>query len=219
MSKVVISICALTSLVRLEWCLEFWAQYKPFGRDFHISAIANVKPVAAARNLALYEAKKKEAAYCLFYDDDIIPKRRDSIALLVSAMDQIPEVTLIGSVCAIRAPVPEPIVIKSPGEGPWFGWQDGDLHQVYHSGTGFLLIRMKDLEDIDVPKVLVEGEEVSEFFQQYERPGDFLGTDDYYFAKIIRDNGKKWLVHGSVICDQIDRDGTRYNIENSIIAK
>lgn len=216
-NKTVITVCALTSLVRLEWSLEFWAQYKPFGRDFHISAIANIRPVSAARNLALYEAKKKEAAYCLFYDDDIIPQRRDAIASLVSAMDQLSEATLIGSVCPIRAAVPEPIVIKTQGEGPWFGWQDGNIHQVYHSGTGFLLIRMKDLEDIDVPMVIVEGTEVKEYFQQYEKPGDFLGTDDYYLAKVMKENNKRWLVHGGIICDQIDRDGTRYEIVNSIL--
>jgi len=215
----VISICALTSLVRLEWSLEFFAQYKPFGRRFHVSAISNVQPVSAARNLALHQAKEKGANYCLFYDDDIMPQRRDSIAHLVSAMDQLPEATLIGSVCAIRATVPEPIVIKRPGEGPWFGWQDGDLHQVYHSGTGFLLIRMEHLEDIDVPTVMVEGKEVKRFFQQYEKPGDYLGTDDYSLAMLMRNNNKKWLVHGSIICDQIDKDGTRYQVINSIIAK
>jgi len=219
MNKVVIAICALTSIVRLEWCLEFWAQYKPFGRDFHITAIANVVPVAAARNLALQEAKEKGGKYCLFYDDDIIPHRRDAIAVLVSALDQLPEATLIGSVCPIRATVPEPIIIKTEGEGPWFGWQDGDIHQVYHSGTGFLLIRMDDLEDIDVPTVVVEGKEVRQFFQQYEHPGDFLGTDDYFLAKVMKEHNKKWLVHGSVMCDQIDRDGTRYEIANSIIRR
>jgi len=216
---IVIAICALTSLVRLEWSLEFWAQYKPFSRKFHITAIANVSPVAAARNLALHKANEMGAKYCLFYDDDIIPHRRDAMAQLISAMDQLPEATLIGSVCPIRATVPEPIVIKRLGEGPWFGWQDGDIHQIYHSGTGFLLIRMKDLEDLDVPTVKVEEIEVRQFFQQYEQVGDYLGTDDYYFAGLMAQNGKRWLVHGGVICDQMDRDGTRYQIVDSLIAR
>lgn len=209
---IVISLCTLTGLVRMEWSLSFKRQVVPFGRGVIMSVVQGVSPISAARNLALYEAKKKNAKYALFYDDDIMPQKPDAISQLVATMDNMPEATLVGSVCPIRREVPEPVVVKEYGDGPWYGWRDGRVHQVYHSGTAFLLIRIADLEDIVVSEEEVEGEIVRKFFGDYSEKLEEPVSDDYYLAEVMAANNKLWLVNGSVMCDQIDSDGKFYSV-------
>src|SRR3990167_9537931 len=209
---VIISICSLTGLVRLEWAIAFRKMIIPFGREMTLSIIERQSPVSAARNLAIYEAQQRDAKYMLFWDDDLIPKMTDAFAKLVAAMDNIPEATLIGSVCPIRRDPAEPVVVKKKGEGAWYGWRDGKIHKVYTTGTAFLLIRMDDLADIDVPEIEIDGDTVKQYFGEYLPEIGEITTDDFYLAELMAKHNKLWLVHGGVICHQIDQDKKWYRV-------
>ena len=209
---IIVSICSLTGLVRLEWAIAFRQQIVPFGRDVIISIIERSSPVSAARNLAIYEAQKRDAKYMLFWDDDLIPRLTNAFAQLIGTMDNVLEATLVGSVCPIRREPAEPVVVKEEGGGAWYGWRDGKIHPVYSSGTAFLLIRMEDLEDIDVPEIEIEGDIVKQYFSEYSSIKDEPVSDDFYLAELMAKHNKLWLVHGGVVCHQIDQDKKWYKV-------
>ena len=208
--QIIIIVLSGTSTVRLEWAFEFKHQYLSFGRQVTAVSIAGYSPIPAARNACIHEAIKRDAEYMLFWDDDIMPQDSQGLSYLTATMDHHPEATLIGSVCPIRADVPEPIVVESKFSGPTYKWKDGKVHKVHHSGTGFLLIRIKDLLTIDVPTVVIEGEEMGEYISH-----SVADSDDYSLADLMKEHNKLWLVNGRVICNQIDREtGKIYRVQD-----
>jgi hypothetical protein len=164
-----------------------------------------------ARNWACREAAEEKAEYLLFWDDDMLPLSPSAFAALSTAMAQNPEIDVLGAVYPMRRrDAPEPIVIKENGEGVWWGWDDGGIHKVYMTGTGFTMIRMTSLAKLPGPEY---------FTTAGHSNGVDVGrrSDDQMFAELCRENGLSWYVHGGVVCDQIDVEGYKYRVEDARI--
>lgn len=205
-----IAICTLGQ-VRAQWALCFASQQRPMSRRHYMSALEGFTNICQVRNVAVHMALEKSAEYLMFWDDDVIPHQAHDLLRLLAAMDQHPEATAIGGVYPRRSAIPEPIVIRNDGEGAWWGYEEGGLHKVYLTATGFTMYRLSDLAEMDVPvKEQKNGALIKQFFS-----ADETYSDDFYFAELLRQAGKTWLVHGDVVCDQVDLDGTFYRIEDA----
>jgi hypothetical protein len=165
-----------------------------------------------ARNVAMALARERESEYLVFYDDDMLPRDTDAVVRLVSTMERYRDIDVLGGVYPRRRSVPDPLVFKEEDGGVWWGWEDGQVHEVYMTGTGFMCLRM---ERFGFPTEVYELRDsmIPRFF---DRTAD--RTDDFYFADLCKQNGRKQFVHGGVICDQMNLDGTRYSIEDRVLA-
>ena len=198
-------------VARTQWGLAVGGHTWPIGRNRSHIAIMNMTTVGA-RNLAIYMALRDEKFdFLMFWDDDIIPRTVHACIDLVSTMAQHDEIDILGAVYPRRHEPPEPIVVKEDGHGAWWGWKDGGLHEVYLTGTGFTLMRCSSLRKLVVPKEMaVGGEELGVYFDTQEG-----FSDDFWFARIAREQGLKWYVHGGVVCDQVDLNGKRWQVEDA----
>lgn len=188
-------VCSLGK-VRIEWAISFALQPSPFGIGRHTLFIPN-KTTIEARNLAVQAARSTQSKYLMFWDDDMIPQDRFGLERLYTTMSHNPQIDVLGGVYPIRRDIASPIVVKDKGATePYWGWQDGKAHRVFMVGTGFMMIRMESFEDIDLP-----------WFDDSQ-----LLSDDYFFAEICQDKGKRIYVDGSVVCDQMNLDGKRFNV-------
>jgi len=215
------AVCTLGT-VRSEWATRLALMLPPMGRMRLVTEVLGYEGVSHARNVAMHMVFNKEVThpetglpadfdYLMYYDDDIVPRSRAALQMLVSAMDQNSEIGVIGGVYPRRGELPEPIVVHEPGKGAWWGWKDGGLHRVYMTGTGFTVIRLSAVRDLAVPTYKTEdGTEIRAFFIE-----DAQGGDDFRFADLCMAADIPWYVHGSVQCDQIDRDGTWYRLEKA----
>jgi len=209
------AVCTLGN-VRAEWAVGFASAQQPAGRVLHLALVKNMS-VADARNYALNTACAMDAEYLMFWDDDIIPRQSDAPKLLITALDQHPEIDVIGGVYPMRRDVPEPVVVEREGGGYSWCWRDGKVHPVYMVGTGFMAIRIASIKQAapnpyDHPGVDVP---IGEYFRT-EDFGD-LGqtTDDYWFAEFCKHWKLKQYVHGGVIADQIQDYGEIMRVEDA----
>ena len=196
---------------RTEWGIRLSGHTWPVGMNRSHFAILGMV-TCAARNFAVYLARKDKAQYLLFWDDDVLPRSVQATNDLVNAMAHNPEIDILGAVYPKRGMTADPIVVKEEGCGIWWGWQDGQIHQVHMSGTGFLLMRMSSLEKLVVPtEPQVNGEEIGVYF---DTPEGY--SDDFWFARLCAEQGLKWFVHGGVLCDQADLDGRLWKFEEAL---
>lgn len=205
-----VAVCTLGQ-VRIEHEMAMANAKMPMGMERRLSVIMGI-PTVDARNLAVKMAMDAGAKYLLFWDDDVVPRDRNAVLHMVNVMEQLP-IDLLGGVYPRRGAIPEPIVVKEEGGGVWWGWEEGGVYPVYMTGTGFLLIRMESLERVQSePYALTDGTQVNRLFS-----AEHGYSDDFQFADLAAENGLKWCVAGSVVCDQIDLDGTHYTIERAKI--
>jgi hypothetical protein len=197
------------SVVRTEWAMAFAGQIPPVGRLRQVSVLEGFTDVPHLRNVAVHVAQEEGAEYIMFWDDDVIPRSRVAMQTLVATMDQHPEAAVVGGVYPRRGEVPEPIVSLGPDAGLWWGWEDGEVHKVYMTSTGFTVMRLSALAELDVPTE--ETEDAKQLRQIFGQRPHY--TDDYWLADLLID--KTWLVHGGVVCDQVDIDGRRYRVEDA----
>lgn len=190
-----VAICSLGQ-VRVEWAISFALQPSPFGIPRHTLFIPH-RSTIEARNLAAKLAQENKAKYLMFWDDDMIPKERTALERMYTTISHNPQIDVIGAVYPIRRPIPSPIVVERR-ESPevYWGWEDGKTHKVYMVGTGFMIIRLESFNDVELP-----------WFDDKATM-----SDDYHFAELCRKHDKSIYVDGAVVCDQINLDGTRYNV-------
>ena len=188
-------VCSLGQ-VRIEWAISFALHPSPFGIGRHTLFVPN-KTTVEARNYGVNAAWQTKAKYLMFWDDDMIPQDRFALERLYTTMSHNPQIDVIGGVYPIRRDIASPIVIKDrDATEPYWGWQDGKAHKVFMTGTGFMMIRMDSFKGIDLP-----------WFDDSN-----LLSDDYFFADICMEKGKSVYVDGSVVCDQMNLDGKRFNV-------
>ncbi len=208
--KIRIEHCSL-GLTRIEWGLIYRQQNTPTGHEFTIGPILN-QTVEDARNLALSMALRDGVDILFFYDDDMLPRGRAGIPTLVDTLNANPDAAVISGVYPMRGDLPVPLVFKDRLEGSWPGWKDGRVHEIYCAGTGFTAFNMRELvENVELPETYsVPGIQapVHRFIVNNKNV-----TDDFALAECLRDNKKKWLVHGGVLCDQINKDGKVFSVE------
>jgi len=178
-----------------------------------------------ARNIAATTAQGCGYEYLMFWDDDIVPKPSrvmpkgfGAAEVLLATMDQNPEIDILGGVYPARQVNPAPIVTKRSLGEPWWGWEDGGIHKVWMTGTGFTIYRMSSLKklnpesvEVEVPELPGQMAHVLEYFVL-----DAMGpTDDYHLAKRAEEAGLTWYVHGGVTADQLDLDGHMFRFEDA----
>ena len=208
--NLLIAVCTLGQ-VRAEWAIALASALPPVGRKRLVTTLMGFE-TAHARNVACWLAQDKGCEYLMFWDDDVIPRERAALLRLVSVMDQRSEIAVLGGVYPRRSDVPEPIVVKTKGNGLWWGWADGAVHKVYMTGTGFTLVRVAELAGLDGPVYETDdGRTLHAYFNT--RPHL---TDDFWLGELCEAAGKGWYVHGDVVCDQIDREsGHLYCVEEA----
>ena len=200
--------------VRIEHEISVAHTLWPMAKMAYHEAIIGLS-IDDARNTAFTTAVDQDYEYVMFWDDDIISRDKNVIKLIVSAMDQNPEIDILGGVYPRRSEFPEPIVCEVEGGGSWWGWEDGKLHKVWMTGTGFTVYRTGSLSrlvyETDKYKIEQTNKLVWPFFSTSPEE-----SDDFNFADKCREDGLNWYVHGGVVCEQIDLEsGHRFRVEGA----
>ena len=204
-----IAICTLGK-IRIEHETAMTSHAWPMGRVQHRIVLKNGS-VCNARNAAVQIARDEGFGYLMFWDDDVIPKNTQSVQVMLNAMDQHEEIDIIGGVYPRRG-TNEPIVLKERNGGAWWGWKDGEAEKVFLTGTGYTIFRMDVFTKLDAPVYDINGMIAREFFKFTDEM-----TDDFYLADIVEKAGLEWYCAGGVVCDQIEINGTRWEIEKAEI--
>jgi glycosyltransferase involved in cell wall biosynthesis len=213
-----VAVCTLGT-VRAEWAVGLASMEQPQGRTMHLSLIQNMG-IADARNVAVNAACAAGADYLLFWDDDVVPRQTDAARQLITALDEHPEVDVVGAVYPMRRDSPEPVVVEHEGEAFSWCWSDGGIHPVFMTGTAFMAMRVKRLiNDTTPPAYSIPGIDVllGEYFRIEERE-DGLTTDDFWFAGYCKHWGLRQYVHGGVICDQVQPYGEFMRVGEAVLA-
>lgn len=189
-------------------------QSLPLAHEYEAVPVIGLS-IADARNFALTEAIRDEVDILFFYDDDVLPRGGTGLQILVETLIKNPSVTAISGVYPMKADLPAPVVFKEPGGGYWDGWKDGKPHKIFAGATGFMAINISTLlQDASLP-------------EQYDLAGKNLGhklyqfvtcnseqTDEFVLGTWLEANNKTWLVHGGVVCNQVNREGRVYQVED-----
>ncbi len=196
-------------VVRCEWATGFRIQAQPTGLSWDMINIMG-HTCDDARNVSVQVAKDAGHEFLMFFDDDMIPYDELCFARLINGITQHPEIAALGGVYPRRYGTMEPIVVKNEADGVWWGWEDGNIHRVHMTGTGFTIFRMSSLPEVETYSA-PDGVEIGRYFGHNE----YGGTDDVRLALIFKEQELGWYVHGGVKARQIDIDGKVYDFENA----
>lgn len=195
--------------VRVEWATGLRIQAQPTGLNWDMINILG-HTCDDARNVSVQIAKEGGHEFLLFFDDDMVPYDELAFAKLINGISQHQEITALGGVYPRRYGTREPIVMREEGKGIWWGWEDGNIHKVWMTGTGFTIFRVNALPEVEEYEA-PNGQKLGRYFQHNE----FGMTDDMYLAQIFAKQGLGWYVHGGVKARQMDISGTVYDFESS----
>ena len=140
---------------------------------------------------AVKQARKEGAKYIWMIDDDTVPAV-DAGRKLLYALEQRPDVHVIGGVYTTRSSPPEPLVYREQGAGPDWDWKVGEVFERWGVGTGCMMIRLDVFDHLPEP-----------WFKTVQE-SDQRWTDDLYFCDLVAQAGFKALVHGGVLCHHYD---------------
>lgn len=107
--------------------------------------------VGHARNILIHQALEQGAKYILFIDEDVIAPANAARRLLY-LLETHPEWTVAGALYCTKTYPPEPLLFKQWGEGPYWGFKQGDLVQVRGTGCGYHMFRLADLKAMKEPQ-------------------------------------------------------------------
>lgn len=212
-----LAVCTLGA-IRIEHELTMVHQVYPMSMRRTYLQITGLSTVDA-RNMAVQNAKDMGAEILLFYDDDIIPRDPYCVSHILQPLMQNDEIDIVGGVYPRKSEMPEPLVSLAEGKGAWWGWEDGGLHKVFMTGTGFAAYRMSSLDKLDVREYEItvtengkkRGIPAREVFEGDET------SDDVHLAIRCRDKGLNWYVAGNAVADQISLDGRVFRVEDAKI--
>jgi hypothetical protein len=210
-NKLAIATCTL-GLVRVERDVMFMAAGMPLGQACGFVFTVGYG-IQDARNIAWNAAESQGWEYFMFWDDDVVPHAFGYVEMLLETMEQNPEIDILGGVYPARQGAPAPIVLKEKAGSPWWGWEDGGIHQVWMTGTGFTMYRMSSMKKLSPPAKTINTLKGPWSVKQLFRLED--GTDDVALAVEAEEAGLTWYVHGAAVCDQIEPTGERYEIDNA----
>lgn len=211
-NKLAIGICSL-GIVRIEHELAVMLSGMPLGQAQAIIPVVGYD-IQDARNIAWNAAEGQGWEFFMFWDDDVLPLAGGAVETLLETMEQNPEIDILGGIYPARQNIPSPIVTLEAGGRPWWGWEDGGVHRVWMTGTGFTMYRMASIKKLTPPvKTYPTPDGKGWPVRQYFRLED--GTDDYALAKDAEAAGLTWYVHGGVVCDQVEPTGHRFEVKNA----
>ncbi len=210
-NKLAIGICTLGTL-RVEHEAMMLSTGMPLGQAQAFVFVVGYG-IQDARNYAWNAAEGQGWEYFMFWDDDVIPLSGGAVETMLETMEQNPEIDILGGVYPARQNIPAPIVTMEASGKPWWGWEDGRIHKVWMTGTGFTMYRTSSIRKIEVPVKTFQTSKGPWEVREYFRLED--GTDDYALAVEAEKAGLSWYVHGAIVCDQIEPTGLRYEIKNA----
>jgi hypothetical protein len=221
-NKLVVATCTL-GMMRVEPMVYLSRCGTPLGQKrMQMWVIGHT--TQDARNIAATYAQGKGYEYLMFWDDDVIPlpsavmpKGFGAAEVLLATMDQNPSIDILGGVYPARQVNPAPIVtVKALGE-PWWGWEDGGIHKVWMTGTGFTIYRMSSLQKLtpEMVTVIVPETGAESHVLEYFVLDPMGPTDDYHLAKRAEAAGLTWYVHGGVTACQVNPDGQIFHFKDA----
>lgn len=143
--------------------------------------------------------------FLFFLDYDVIPQH-DAVTKLLYRARHYPEYDIFSGVYCLKSPLPEPLIYRDWGVGPYWDWTVGDLllEGITATHMGCTLIRMSLFDRLDYktkPAFLTEN-------TQFIKDGvlhNQRGTEDLYFCqRAIKEAKAKILVDTSVLCGHQD---------------
>jgi len=211
-NRIAIAVCTLGA-VRAEWWLMSTSAAQPLGTAQAFVTIIG-ETIEDARNLAAAYAETGGWEYLMFWDDDVVPHKLNAVEYLLETMDQNDEIDILGGVYPARTMVPIPIVYQERGGKVWWGWENGHIHRVWMTGTGFTVYRMSSLKKLNPTKkeMRFENGKVWHMPRYFRMEGN---VDDYQLAIDAEKAGLSWYVHGGVTADQMELSGKRYRFEDA----
>jgi len=210
-NKLAIGICTL-GIVRIEHEIMMLSTGMPLGQAQAFIAVKGYS-IQDARNIAWNLAEGQGWEYFMFWDDDVVPLTGGTVEMLLETMEQNPVIDILGGVYPARQGIAAPIVTLEPHGRPWWGWEDGGIHKVWMTGTGFTMYRMSSIKKIETSTKTFETKKGPWEVRQYFNLED--GTDDFALAVEAEKAGLTWYVHGGIVCDQIEPTGIRYEVKNA----
>lgn len=210
-NKLAVGICTLGNM-RIEAVVPLMMTGMPLGQA-QLFVVPVGYSIQDARNIAWYAAESQGWEYFMFWDDDVAPLKGGTVETLLEAMEQNPEIDILGGVYPARQNIPIPIVLKERNGRPWWGWEDGGIHRVWMTGTGYTMYRTASMKKLPAPTKAFAAAGGAFEVREYFRLED--GTDDNALAQDAEAAGLRWYVHGGVVCDQIESNGLRFEVKNA----
>lgn len=171
--------------------------------------VANGMEVGEARNYAVDVAKslERKPEFLFFLDYDVIPPH-DAITKLLYRARHFKGHDVFAGVYCSKSQLPEPLIYKEDGSGPFWDWTVGDILQDMASvHMGLTMIRMSVFDRL----------ECSDSKPYFKTTNDrklsggvsllTRGTEDIYFCQRLRDEiGGKILVDTSILAGHENRE-------------
>lgn len=173
-----------------------------------IQVIEDGKEVGEARQHCVETVLKlpTRPEFIFFLDYDVLPQH-DALTKLLMRARHFPDYDVFAGVYCLKSSVPEPLIYKGWGHGPFWDWTIGDLLTEGITGVhmGCTLIRVSLFDRLDLkikPAFCTENES---FINDEGVHVSNRGTEDLFFCQRITDEiGAKILVDTSVLCGHQD---------------
>lgn len=210
-NKLAIATCT-KGLIRVERDAIFMTTGMPLGQAQGF-VFAVDYGIQDARNISYAAAESEGYEYVMFWDDDVVPHAVGYSEMMLGAMEQNPEIDILGGVYPARQGAAVPIVAMEKDGASWWGWEDGGIHKVWMTGTGFTMYRTGRMKRLNPPVKTLNTAKGPLLCKEYFRLD--ADTDDYTLAIDAESAGLSWYVHGTAVCDQIEPTGKRFEIKDA----
>lgn len=163
--------------------------------------------VDEARNFAVEQARLANVKLLFFVDYDVIIPP-NALIRLVYDLEQHKEIDVVCGVYTNKSDdVPQPLIFKKDGEGPYWDWKIGEFFEIGSCHCGCTLIRMSAFDKID--KYLEENNIIPkpkyyETRRSVSEEGVFIGTEDLHYCKLLREAGGVIYADTEVLCGHQD---------------
>src|SRR5271170_4827870 len=164
----------------------------------------------------LAEAAITSGARYLFYLDDDTICPNTTFKSLIYEMEKDPAIMIAGGIYCTKEAIPQPLVFKTIGDGPFWTWKTGEVFDCHGLGTGAMMIKTEVFQHLPKPW----------FYEPHETPvGETMkvgdqnvpvahrsGTDDLYFCQKVINAGFRIRAHGGVLPIHSDQNGVLYTL-------
>lgn len=181
---------------------------------FTIQVVVDGLEVGEARQQAVRAVLQHDPIpeFLFFLDYDVIPQF-DAVQKLFLRARHFPKYDIFAGVYCAKSEIPEPLIYKGDGAGPYWDWRVGDLITDGVTGVhmGLTLIRsslLKRMCDMSPGEPLFKT--INEQIVNETGIHTRRGTEDLYFCnRAVNDFGARILVDTSVLAGHIDNSTGR----------
>lgn len=202
--------------VDIRWALSLANLVTNLPVGTHSSWIIETGPDRARNRETLAEKAIDCGARYLFYLDDDTVCPNTTFKHLAYEIEKDPKIMVAGGIYCTKEAIPNPLVFKTIGDGPFWTWKVGEVFDCAGLGTGCMMIKTEVFKHLPKPW----------FFEPHETPTNEVatiggqqvpvahrsGTDDLYFCKKVTDAGFRIIAHGGVLPVHIDQNGIVYGL-------